>query len=71
MQKKKEEQIKVPKEVFYLKSFHMGKGRHIVMQFNSKEKALEVGKTIKPWMEGGTIKYPELIVEPGVLEVVN
>ena len=66
------EQEKIPQTGnFYLKFMHMGKGKPVVKIFKNKEEAYAYGKTKQPWMESGVLKYPELIVEPGIFEVVE
>ena len=62
--------VEAKEKNFFIKFMHLGKGRHIVKACATKEEAIEFGKTQKPWMEGGNVKYPELVVEPGVLEVI-
>ncbi len=55
---------------FYVEYMHLGKGRHVIRQFNSLEEAKAFIAATLPWMEAGKVTNARLVVEPGNLEVV-
>lgn len=64
--------VETPKNTVFVRFMHLGKGKCVVKGFPGIDEAKVFTKTIQPWIEPGKgITYPELVVEPGLLEEIK